>query len=105
MNCGTNSFLLSLPYASVKEHALYYLLELEKLGKVTRTDGYQGILNAIAGDLRSKHRKRIQRRQEMDAMNGALKHLKERKANYKEQISSYNNYIDTSMNTMQRGKG
>lgn len=89
----------------MKEHALYYLLELEKLGKVTRSDGYQGILNAIAVDLRSKHRRRIQRRQEMDAMNDALKHLKERKAAYKEQITSYNNYIDGAMSTMQRGKG
>jgi Ras GTPase-activating-like protein IQGAP2/3 len=89
----------------VKEHALYYLLELEKLGKVTRADGYQGVLNAIANDLRSKHRKRIQRRHEMEAMNNAMKHLKERQAHYKEQIASYNNYIDSAMNTMQRGKG
>lgn len=89
----------------MKEHALYYLLELEKIGKVTRSDGYQGILNAIAVDLRGKHRRRIQRRQEMDAMNDALKHLKERKAAYREQIASYNNYIDSAMSTMQRGKG
>lgn len=95
----------SLSYADVKEHALYYLLELEKLGKVSRSDGYQGILNAIAADLRSKHRRRIHRRQEMDAMNEAVRHLKERRATYKEQITSYNNYIDQAMSTMQRGKG
>ncbi|KAF8320672.1 hypothetical protein DL93DRAFT_2107201 [Clavulina sp. PMI_390] len=95
----------TLSYADVKEHALLYLLELEKLGKVTRADGYQGILNAIAVDLRSKHRRRIQRRQEMDAMNDALKHLNERKAAYKDQIASYNNYVDSAMSTMQRGKG
>lgn len=38
-------------------------------------------------------------------MNDALKHLKERKAAYREQIASYNNYIDSAMSTMQRGKG
>ena len=41
----------------------------------------------------------------MDAMNQALKHLKERQASYKEQIASYNHYIDSAMNTMQKGKG
>jgi len=95
----------TLSYADVKEHALFYLLELEQLNKVTRADGYQGVLNAIAADLRSKHRRRIQRRQEMDAMNDALKHLNERKAAYKEQITSYNNYVDSAMSTLQRGKG
>jgi len=95
----------SLPYTTVKEHALIYLLELEKLGKVTRADGYQGVLNAIAGDVRSKHRKRIQRKNEMESMNDALKHLKERKKAYEEQIQSYHSYIDSAMNTMQRSKG
>jgi RasGAP C-terminus len=94
-----------LPYTTVKEHALIYLLELEKLGKVTRADGYQGVLNAIAGDVRSKHRKRIQRKNEMESMNDALKHLKERKKAYEEQIQSYHSYIDSAMNTMQRSKG
>jgi len=41
----------------------------------------------------------------MDAMNDALKHLNERKAAYKEQIASYNNYVDSAMSTLQRGKG
>ncbi|KAF8332668.1 uncharacterized protein EI90DRAFT_683028 [Cantharellus anzutake] len=95
----------TLPYAKVKENALYYLLELEKLGKITRADGYQGVLNAIAGDLRSKHRKRIQRKNEMEAMGDALKHLRERKQAFQEQISSYHSYIDSAMKTMQRGKG
>lgn len=94
-----------LSYQDVKKHAITYLLELEKQGKVTRGDGYQGILNAIAADVRTKHWKRIQRRQELDSMADALKHLRERKKHFTEQIESYHNYVEASMATMQRGKG
>jgi Ras GTPase-activating-like protein IQGAP2/3 len=81
------------------------LIELEKRGKVTRDDGFQGILNAIAGDVRSKHRKRIQRQQEKEHMHDALKHLAERHKYFEEQINSYHDYVEASMATMQRGKG
>lgn len=89
----------------MKAHAIGNLLELEKYGKITRADGFQGILNAIAGDVRSKHRKRLQRQQEMENMNEALRQLAERKKYFEEQIDSYHNYVETAMNTMQKGKG
>lgn len=84
--------------------AIQHLLKLESLQKISRDDGFQGILNAIAGDVRSKHRKRLQRQQEMESMNEALQHLAERKKYFQEQIDSYHNYVDAAMNTMQRGK-
>ena len=89
----------------MKAHAIFFLLELEKKGKITRDDGYQGILNAIANDVRSKHRTRLQRQKEIDSMTEALVHLNERKKYFEEQINSYNNYVETAMTTMQRGKG
>jgi len=95
----------SLQFKEVKAHAIFFLLELEKLGKILRSDGFQGILNAIASDVRSKHRKRLQRQQEMDSMMGALKYLGERKKYFEEQIDSYHNYVEAAMATMQRGKG
>ncbi|KAG1755714.1 ras GTPase-activating protein [Suillus lakei] len=95
----------SLSFKEVKAHAIFFLLELEKQGKITRNDGFQGILNAIASDVRSKHRKRLQRQQEMDSMVDALKHLSERKKYFEEQIDSYHNYVEAAMATMQRGKG
>jgi Ras GTPase-activating-like protein IQGAP2/3 len=88
----------------VKAHAIFFLLELEKQGKITRSDGYQGILNAIANDVRSKHRVRLQRQQEIENMTDALRHLKERKKYFEEQINSYNSYVEVAMATMQRGK-
>jgi Ras GTPase-activating-like protein IQGAP2/3 len=94
-----------MTFKEVKAHAIQSLLELEKLGRIDRKDGFQGILNAIAVDVRSKHRKRLQRQQEMESMNTALQHLAERKKHFQEQIDSYHDYIDSAMNTMQRGKG
>jgi len=75
------------------------------MGKISRADGYQGILDAIASDVRSKHRKRLERQTEIRSMQEARAHLAERKKYFEEQIGSYNNYIETAMNTMQRGKG
>jgi len=89
----------------VKALAISNLLELENQQKISRKDGFQGILNAIAGDVRSKHRKRLQRQQEMESMNEALRQLAERKKFFEEQLDSYHNYVETAMNTMQKGKG
>ena len=94
-----------MSFREVKAHAIYFLLELEKQGKISRMDGYQGILNAIAGDVRSKNRRRVQRLHEKDGMEESLKHLAERKKYYEEQIKQYHDYVETAMNTMQRGKG
>ncbi|KAI0315982.1 hypothetical protein OF83DRAFT_1129415 [Amylostereum chailletii] len=94
----------SLSFREVKAHAIFFLLELEKGGKISRNDGYQGILNAIANDVRSKHRTRLQRQQEIDGMTEALAHLNERKKYFEEQIDSYNSYVEAAMATMQRGK-
>jgi len=95
----------SVQFKKVKANAIFFLLELEKLGKITRNDGFQGVLNAIASDVRSKHRKRLHRLQEKDSMMDALKYLNERKKYFEEQIDSYHNYVEGAMATMQRGKG
>ncbi|OJT08011.1 Ras GTPase-activating-like protein rng2 [Trametes pubescens] len=95
----------SMTFREVKAHAIFFLLELEKQGKITRMDGYQGILNAIAGDVRSKNRRRVQRLHEKESLEESLKHLAERKKYFEEQIRQYHDYVETAMNTMQRGKG
>jgi Ras GTPase-activating-like protein IQGAP2/3 len=63
------------------------------------------MLNAIAIDIRNKHRKRIQRHNEKQAMHATLKTLGEKKSYLEEQIHSYHSYIDASMQTMQGRKG
>ncbi|KZT12580.1 uncharacterized protein LAESUDRAFT_733237 [Laetiporus sulphureus 93-53] len=95
----------SMAFREVKAHAIFFLLELEKRGKISRQDGYQGILNAIAGDVRSKNRRRVQRQHEKESMEEALKYLVERKKYFEEQLDSYHSYVEAAMITMQRGKG
>lgn len=94
-----------MSFREVKAHAIFFLLELEKRGKITRMDGYQGILNAIAGDVRSKNRRRVQRQHEKASLDEALRYLAQRKKDFEDQINSYHSYVETAMNTMQRGKG
>ncbi|EPQ27617.1 uncharacterized protein PFL1_04755 [Pseudozyma flocculosa PF-1] len=91
-----------LSFAELKARTLENMLTLEKMGKVSRANGYQDMLNAIAIDIRNKHRKRIQRHNEKLAMNVTLKNLGEKKSYLEEQINSYHSYIDASMQTMQK---
>ena len=93
-----------LSFAELKARTLENMLQLEQLGKVSRANKYQDMLNAIAIDIRNKHRKRIQRTNEKAAMHTTLKTLGEKKAYLEEQIDSYHSYIDASMQTMQGGR-
>ncbi len=91
-----------LSFVDLKAHTLQNMLKLEQLGKVSRENEFQDMLNAIAIDIRNKHRKRIQRANEKAAMHVTLTNLQEKHAYLEEQITSYNNYIDASMQTMQK---
>lgn len=93
-----------LSFAELKARTLENMLQLEQLGKVSRANKYQDMLNAIAIDIRNKHRKRIQRANEKTAMHTTLKTLDDKKAYLQEQIDSYHSYIDASMQTMQGGR-
>uniref|UniRef100_V5GQG5 GTPase activating protein n=2 Tax=Kalmanozyma brasiliensis (strain GHG001) TaxID=1365824 RepID=V5GQG5_KALBG len=94
-----------LTFAELKARTLENMLQLEQLHKVSRANNYQDMLNAIAIDIRNKHRKRIQRTNEKTAMHATLTTLKEKKRYLEEQIGSYHSYIDASMQTMQGRKG
>lgn len=91
-----------MSFGELKARTLENMLQLEQLGKVSRHNQYQEMLNAIAIDIRNKHRKRIQRHNEKMAMHTTLVNLKEKKAYLEEQINSYHSYIDASMQTMQK---
>ena len=95
---------LRLDFKSVKAMAIQSLIELEKQDKITRSNGFQEILNDIAYDVRSKHRRRLQRQQEMQNMQEALTQLAERKVHFQKQIDAYNDYMKDALSTMQRGK-
>lgn len=94
-----------MSFQQVKAGALEFLLELEKKGLVTRKDSFQGILNAIASDVRSKHRKRVQRQQEIASMKEALKSLQERQKDFQAKVEAYQSFRGAAMQTMQNSKG
>ena len=101
----TTTPLLDLDYPSLKRQALENILTLERAGRLSRQNQYQDLLNAIALDIRTKHRRRIQRARELEGVRATLAALDE-KANYLDsQLKSYNDYIEQAMITLQNKRG
>ncbi|KAG9609641.1 putative ras GTPase activating protein, partial [Aureobasidium melanogenum] len=97
--------ITSMSYAEVKSAALENILILEQQGKVNRHNQYQDLLNAIAIDIRTKHRRRVQRTRELDGVRATLTQLDSKASYLDEQLQSYNDYIEQAMITLQNKKG
>lgn len=94
-----------MSYAEMKHTALQNIINLEKMGKITRQNGYQDLLNSIATDIRTKHRRRIQRQNELESTRHTLAQLEEKAEFLKEQLAQYELVIDQNKKTMQTNKG
>jgi Ras GTPase-activating-like protein IQGAP2/3 len=97
--------LSTMSYADLKSVALENILELERIGKISRHNQYQDILNAIAVDIRTKHRRRIQRERELDSVRMTLSRLNDQAVYLEQQLKTYNDYIEQAMVTLQNKKG
>jgi Ras GTPase-activating-like protein IQGAP2/3 len=97
--------ILSLSYTELKTTCLENILRLEQAGRVSRHTRYQELLNAIAVDIRTKHRRRIQRAREIDEVRKTLVNLDEKSRWLEDQLKSYNDYIEQAMVTLQKQKG
>ena len=95
----------SLDYASLKQIALENVLQLESVGRVKRSNNYQDLLNAIAVDIRTKHRRRVQRQRELEGVKTTLARLNEQAVYLEQQLKTYNDYIEQAMVTLQNKKG
>jgi len=94
-----------MSYYDMKRNALENIMRLEQLGRISKQNYYQDVLNAIALDIRTKSRRRIQRQRELEGVRLTLGNLHE-KANYLEgQRKSYDDYIEQAMSTLQKNKG
>lgn len=62
---------------------------LEKEGLCSKSDGYQGLLNAVAQDIRNQRIYRKQRKTEIAKLTHALRDLEAKKAFYSSQIDYY----------------
>ena len=91
-----------LPFHEVKSRAIVYCIKLENTGKISRADNYQGLLVSIASDIRQKHHLRKMGKQNLMAMTRAWEDLSAKKATFDEQVTSYHDYIDSSMASLQQ---
>lgn len=89
----------------MKQEAIQNIRQLEKLGKISRKNGYQDLLNSIATDIRTKHRRRVQRQNELESTRHTLAQLEEKAEFLKEQLAQYEAVIDQNKKTMQTNKG
>ncbi|KAB8199799.1 hypothetical protein BDV34DRAFT_206106 [Aspergillus parasiticus] len=97
--------IASMTYSELKRTALENILQLEQTGKIRRDNQYQDLLNAIAIDIRTKHRRRIQRERELESSRSTLARLNDQAAWLEQQFKTYNDYIEQAMVTLQNKKG
>ena len=97
--------IASMTYAELKRTALENILHLEQVGRLTRHNHYQDLLNAIALDIRTKHRRRIQRQRELETVRLTLARLNDQAVYLEGQLKTYNDYIEQAMVTLQNKKG
>ncbi|KAI9773105.1 MAG: hypothetical protein M1840_008226 [Geoglossum simile] len=97
--------ITSMSYSELKRTALENIVMLEKAGRITRHNHYQDLLNDIAVDIRTKHRRRIQRQRELEGVKATLGNLDEKALWLEQQLKSYNDYIEQAMVTLQSKKG
>ncbi|CAG8339556.1 unnamed protein product [Penicillium salamii] len=95
----------SMGYAQLKGIALENILRLEQTGRINRHNHYQDLLNAIAIDIRTKHRRRIQRERELEGARLTSQRLSGQAVYLDQQLKTYNDYIEQAMITLQNKKG
>ncbi|ROT42253.1 RasGAP-like protein [Sodiomyces alkalinus F11] len=94
-----------MSYYELKRTALENVLRLEKMGRISKHNHYQDILNAIALDIRTKSRRRVQRQRELEGVRMTLSNLHEKAKYLEQQRKSYDDYIESAMATLQKNKG
>jgi Ras GTPase-activating-like protein IQGAP2/3 len=92
----------SMSYKELKRTALENIMQLEHFGRISRHNYYQDILNAIALDIRTKSRRRVQRQRELEGVKLTLANLNEKAEWLESQRKSYDNYIEQAMMTLQK---
>ncbi|KEZ42257.1 Uncharacterized protein SAPIO_CDS6114 [Scedosporium apiospermum] len=94
-----------MTYHELKRSALENVLRLEHMGRISKHNKYQDILNAIALDIRTKSRRRVQRQRELEGVRLTLANLHEKAKYLEQQRKSYDDYIESAMATLQNKKG
>lgn len=72
---------------------------------MSRVDGYQIIVTAIAKDICNKKKYRIMRDKELQTLRATKERLEEKTKYYEEQVEFYNQYIQRCLENLHTGKG
>ncbi|KAI1131843.1 hypothetical protein F5Y10DRAFT_36058 [Nemania abortiva] len=94
-----------MSYYDMKRNALENIMRLEQMGRITKHNHYQDVLNAIALDIRTKSRRRVQRQRELEGVRLTLGNLHEKAKYLEQQRKSYDDYIEQAMATLQKNQG
>ncbi|PHH51192.1 Ras GTPase-activating-like protein rng2 [Ceratocystis fimbriata CBS 114723] len=94
-----------MTYYDLKRTALENVVRLEQMGRISKHNHYQDILNAIALDIRTKSRRRVQRQRELEGVRMTLANLQQKAKYLEQQRKSYDDYIEQAMKTLQNKKG
>ncbi|ORX63453.1 ras GTPase-activating protein family [Basidiobolus meristosporus CBS 931.73] len=100
----SNFDISGVDFLTLKKVTFDYLNLLEREGRVSYESGYQEMINSIATDVRNKHRRRIQRRQEMKRIRQTLLNLADKSNYLEEQKNTYLDYIHTCMSQLSQKK-
>ncbi|XP_047559972.1 ras GTPase-activating-like protein IQGAP3 [Lutra lutra] len=82
-----------LPLADKRRRVLRNLRRLESLGLVSARDGYQGLVDGLAKDIRNQRRHRQRRKAELGKLQATLQGLDAKTTFYEEQGDYYSQYI------------
>ncbi|KAK4504282.1 hypothetical protein PRZ48_005198 [Zasmidium cellare] len=102
--------LQGMTYAELKSTALENIIQLEQPHippqfRVSRHNNYQEVLNALAADIRQKHRRRLERQRDTESTRTTLAQLDSKAAFLEDQLKSYNDYIEQCLHTLANKKG
>ncbi|KAI8836593.1 hypothetical protein BC829DRAFT_447861 [Chytridium lagenaria] len=84
-------------FFQIKRRTLENMAKLESLGLVSKSNNYQDMLNAIAKDMMNKHRRKYQRKRELESLKKTLLYLDEKASYLEDQKKSYNDYVSACM--------
>lgn len=94
--------LSTLTFRELKLLTLEKVLELESLGRISRSDGYQTLLDSLADDIRNKHIRRNARQLELERCKATIASLGEKHQFLSERLSSYTEFLNSTLATLQR---
>jgi len=100
MTEGTNNLTLQ----EVKDQIYTNIEKLEPAKLCSASDGYQGLLNSVAQDIRNQRIYRRQRKQELAKLQSTLAELKVKRTYMDEQTKFFDSYIASAKDQITRGK-